>query len=244
VEFLSTPFSLEAVEMLERIGVNAFKVASMDCCNRLLLKKIAKTGKPIYLSTGMANYVEIRSSIEFLEKENAGPVTVLHCISKYPSVKEDLKLGVIPALKDALDKPVGYSDHYPGNKACIAAITLGASVIETHFTDDTSREGGDHHHSCDPESLRELVEFAGDYPVMAEGGLKSLEDRSDREFAPVFRRGVYAETDLPAGTVLTVDNLLFCRPESALGPSEELLGKKLKTGVQALQPIEAVDLEG
>jgi N,N'-diacetyllegionaminate synthase len=132
VDFLSTPYSPWAVDLLEQVGISAYKVASMDCTNTYLLKYIAQTAKPVYLSTGMANVSEIGETLEFLRQEQSGPVTLLHCISMYPASAEVLNLEIIPFLRTLFEIPVGYSDHYPGTKACLAAAMLGATVIERH----------------------------------------------------------------------------------------------------------------
>ena len=150
VDFLSTPFSPWAVDVLEEIGVEAYKVASMDCANKHLLGLIANTKKPIFLSTGMATLAEIAESMEFLQEKDSGTVTLFHCMSIYPPKAKDLNLNIIPFLRSVFGVPVGYSDHFPGIKACFSAAVLGAEVIETHFTLDTSMEGPDHHHSADP----------------------------------------------------------------------------------------------
>ena len=246
VDFLSTPFSLEAVDMLEELGVAAYKIASMDCTNPLLLRHVASKGKPVYLSTGMASLDEIRAAVALLRKHGAAEVVALHCISKYPAHAGDLQLGVIPALAEALGCPVGYSDHYPGNPACVAAFLQGATVIETHFTDDPSRPGGDHGHSCGPRSLAELVDLVRNWETFNQGGAESLTGRSDREFAKLFRRGAYAVRPLAAGTAVRASDVVFCRPAHAMGPAEadRIVGKRLVRDLEACAPFRAEDLEG
>jgi len=126
IAFISTPFSIQAVELLEDIGVGAYKVASMDCTNRHLLGRIAMTGKPVYLSTGMATLQEIAESLEFLDQAGAGQVALLHCIAHYPAGSGELNLDCIPMLGQVFGRTVGYSDHHPGIEACFAAAILGA----------------------------------------------------------------------------------------------------------------------
>ena len=157
IEFLSTPYSPWAIDILEKVGVPAYKVASMDCTNKHLLGFIAETKKPIYLSTGMATLTEISETLYYLSEVKSGPVTLLHCMSLYPAEAKDLNLAIIPYLKELFGVSVGYSDHYPGIKACLVAAMLGAEVIETHFTLDITKEGADHYHSVDAEMLRQLV---------------------------------------------------------------------------------------
>jgi len=157
IAFISTPFSPWAIDLLEKIEVQAYKVASMDCTNKHLLGLIAETKRPIYLSTGMATLAEIADTLDLLNKSKSGTVTLLHCISKYPPKAEDLNLCIIEYLKNLFGCSVGYSDHYPGTKACLAAAMMGAEVIETHFTLDSSKEGGDHFHSVDSKMLKQLI---------------------------------------------------------------------------------------
>ncbi len=238
VDFLSTPFSATAVDMLQELGVPAFKVASMDCTNKHLLGRIAATGKPVYLSTGMANETEISESLAFLEEQNSGPVSILHCVSIYPPPADALNLTTIPWLKERFGIPVGYSDHYPGIDACIAAAALGAEIIETHFTLDTDRPEGDHGHSADEAQLMELVRRTADFQAMT--GRPELSGREDRDAAAMFRRGMYAARDLTEGEVIGEADLLFCRPVSILGPSDltQVAGKRLHRSVRKYTAID------
>ncbi|RJP21630.1 MAG: hypothetical protein C4527_23345 [Candidatus Omnitrophota bacterium] len=238
VDFLSTPYSPWAVDLLETVGVSAYKVASMDSANSCLLAKIAETGKPIFLSTGMTTLSEIDETIHFLHVNNSGPVTLLHCISHYPAKAEDLHLKTIPLLKTLFHLPVGYSDHYPGTQACLAAAMMGASVIETHFTLDRSAEGGDHSHSVDPPLLKKLIEDIELFSRMR-GRMDAIYQRPDRECAAVYRRGVYAARDLESGEVLQEKDLVLARPPSDFAPNDlkRLVGKPLRNPVKAFTAI-------
>ena len=243
VEFLSTPFSPWAVELLEKVGVRAYKVASMDCTNRHLLGYIAQTGKPIYLSTGMATLAEIGETLELLEKIGVGPVTIFHCLSLYPAQAGDLNLEIIPLLSRIFGVPVGYSDHYPGTKACLAAVMLGAQVIETHFTLDPFKEGGDHQHSVDPPMLEQLTIDIDLFHQMRGDG-QAIYHRPDRSLAQDYRRGMYAARDIVKGGVVCQEDLLFCRPTSQLAPNDlERLGRMTLTrDVAVFEEIQKMDL--
>ncbi|WP_147819479.1 N-acetylneuraminate synthase family protein [Salidesulfovibrio onnuriiensis] len=234
IDFLSTPFGIWAVDLLEELDIPAYKVASMDCANHVLLERIARTGKPIYLSTGMALLDEIRGSLEFLNKNNSGPVTALHCMAKYPPEADELNLETIPFLRRELGIPVGYSDHFPGIEAAAAAVVLGAQVVETHFTLDVGREGGDHSHSADPTMLAELVRRIRLIEKMR-GKADTTETRSDRDFANLFRRGLHAAMNLPKGHILAPGDLTACRPAGIYGPNDQqmLFGKKLAVAMKA-----------
>ena len=240
IDFISTPFSVDAVDLLEDINVPAYKVASMDCVNRHILSAIALTKKPIYLSTGMATLDEIDLSLEFLKKQESGDVTLMHCMSLYPAQAQDLNLSIISFFRKTYSVKIGYSDHYPGIDACLAAYALGAEVIETHFTLDASTEGGDHNHSATPEMLKVLVARIRLFNEM-KGSCEVLSCRPDREFASSYRRGVYASRKLSSGKCLEIDDLLMCRPESSLSPNdiEGYVGKVLNEDVDKFEEIKA-----
>ena len=240
IDFISTPFSVNSIELLEKIGVSAYKVASMDCTNHHLLKYISQTKKPVYLSTGMAELSEISETLEYLESQNSGQISILHCISIYPAEVDQLNLEMIPFLKHIFNIPVGYSDHYPGTKACLLANFLGAEILETHFTLDSSKEGGDHFHSADPSQLKALIKDIEEFKSMR-GSPKTIFQRKDRSFAQVFRRGVYSSKKLLKGDILKESDFILCRPESSFTPDdvEQLIGKKLCKDIEAYQPIES-----
>lgn len=243
VDFLSTPFAPWAVDLLEEVGVGAYKIASMDCANHHLLGRVARTGKPIYLSTGMARLEEIAESLDFLATAGAGPVTLLHCVSKYPAAMDELQLETVPLLRRIFGLPTGYSDHHPGIEACFAAAALGAAVVETHFTLDASRPDGDHPHSADPKALATLVSRVRTLNTMR-GRPMDILRRPDRTLADAYRRGVYAARDLAPGERLHEADLLLCRPASAFSPNDlpRLLGHPLRQAVPALHPLTAADL--
>ena len=238
VDFLSTPYSQWAVELLEHIGVPAYKVASMDCTNTHLLRLIATTQKPIYLSTGMATLSEIAATLDFLQENNSGEVILLHCLSLYPGKAEDLHLDIIPLLKKLFGGRVGYSDHYPGVQACLIAAVLGAEILETHFTLDIAKPGGDHCHSATPEMLQQLIADIHLANQMR-GKEQAIYNRPDRQWAKTFRRGMYAAKSLNKEQVIKEEDLLFCRPTSELSPNDIdwLRGKKLS---QKALPYQAI----
>ncbi len=234
IDFLSTPFSKSGVDILQKIGVSAFKVASMDCTNKPLLKHIARTGRPIYLSSGMADLPEIAESVRYLNKNHSGKISILHCISHYPAKTTDLNLSIIPYLKKIFNVTVGYSDHYPGIDACFAAAVLGAQIVETHFTLDKTTPGGDHSHSADPDDLKELKKRILLFEEM-KGTIEAIYNRPDQECAKDFRRGVYASRDLNKGDIISESDLVCARPASEFSPNdiEQLKGKTVSRHIPA-----------
>jgi len=156
IDFLSTPEGPTMLALLERIGVPAFKISSLNLVYYELLNKAAQTGKPIILSTGMANNGEIATTVDFLNKRDAD-IILLHCSSTYPTKSENANLRNIPFLRNQFGKLIGYSDHTIGPLAPIMAVSLGACVIEKHFTFDRTQEGADHLVAADREMLREMM---------------------------------------------------------------------------------------
>lgn len=243
VGFMSTPFSIEMVEWLEQLAVGAYKIASMDCTNRELLEAVARTGKPIYLSTGMAELAEIGEALDFLGALDSGPVTLLHCLSLYPTPASKLNLDAIPFLRETFNVPVGYSDHYPGIEACVLAGILGSVAIETHFTFDPERAGMDHGHSVDAAGIRELRSRL-DLAEQMRGARRSVLTRPDQGQRDALRRGVYAARELQPGERITRADLLTCRPAAAYGPSDigKLLGREVIAPVGAYSAITDTDI--
>ena len=239
IDFISTPFSPWAVELLEKLEVHAYKVASMDCTNKYLLKHIAKTQKPVFISTGMASLNEISDTLDYMDKHNSGQITLMHCISMYPAKAEHLNLDIIPFLKKLFNISIGYSDHYPGTMACLAAALVGSEVIETHFTLDTTTKNGDHFHSADPKSLEKLI---NDIILLRQmkGNKRMILDRPDRQYANDYRRGLYFSKQLSKGHILSEDDFLFCRPASELSPNhlEYVIGKILDKDVKEYDIVE------
>lgn len=224
VAFLSTPFSVEAVDLLDGIGVGAFKVASMDLDNLPLLAHIAGKGKPVLLSTGMGTADEILRAVETLEQHGCREMAVLHCLSDYPAKAENANLASIAALAELTGYPAGYSDHTLGCEVALAAAGLGASVIEKHFTTDKTLAGPDHAISADPAELRHIVQGVrddGGKDFEAFAGVSILnENRPDRGNAAVFRRGLYAAVNIAEGEVISARMIKAIRPAGSLGPTD------------------------
>lgn len=243
VAFLSTPFSPEEVDLLERLGVGAHKVASMDVNHPLLLRKIGSTGKPVLLSTGMATLGEVEAAVATLREAGAGEVCLLHCVSIYPPDPRDVHLRNIPMLRTAFDAPVGFSDHTLGVAVPLAAVALGACVIEKHFTIDKDMEGWDHWISADPEEMRRLVEEAR-LVHQTLGGSVRMVSEAEMEKRKRFRRRIVVRRALPEGHVLTLDDIDFKRPGTGIHPNEyeRVVGKRLTRAVERDHELEWSDL--
>ena len=228
VDFLSTPFSAEWVEFLERRNPAGYKIASMDVNNIALLRAVGATGRRVYLSTGGADIDEVRAAIKTLRAAGSGEVVVFHCVSNYPTLPEEAMLWMIPKLKRELGVRIGFSDHTLGIAVPVKAAGIGAEVIEKHFTTDKSLPGPDHAIAADPAELRALVEALrgvapGSLPAPPE---EPMPARPDAAKKPVMRRGVYAARDIRKGETVTMDMLALVRPEvTPLEKLPEILGK-------------------
>lgn len=243
VHFLSTPFAPEEVDLLESLDVGAYKVASMDVNHPVLLRKIAATGKPVILSTGMASLGEVETAIQVLKDAGAAAICLLHCVSIYPPEPEDVHLRNIPMLQVAFDLPVGFSDHTLGLAVPLASVALGACVIEKHFTLDTDMEGWDHAISADPEQMRRLVEESRVVHATLGSSVRTV-SQAEMEKRKKFRRRIVLRREVPAGHVLTLEDLDFKRPGTGIGPDEyeRVVGRKVTRPLRVDHELEWSDL--
>lgn len=219
VDFLSTPFSLEWVDVLDSIGVGGFKVASMDLNNHLLLKAVARKKKTVFLSCGASEVAEVLKSVKVLKQNGVKKIVVLHCISNYPTKPEDVHLGFMKKLGEITGLPVGFSDHTEGIQISLAAVALGAAAIEKHFTLDKNMPGPDQKSSCDPSELKDLSNGAKAI-VSALKQMESVKKRPDMGNKTLMRRGIYAGKNIKKGDKITLEMLNFVRPE--VTPMEKL----------------------
>lgn len=233
IMFMSTPFDLESVELLERLEVPAHKIPSGELTNPLLLRKIAATGKPVIMSTGMGSLTEVAAACDTVQSAGCRDLMLLHCTTAYPAAVEEANLRAINTLEAAFHLPVGYSDHTVGNEAAIAAIALGASCIEKHFTLDRELPGPDHRASIDPAQLRELVAVIR----RIERGLgdgRKVPAQEEANVRTIARRSLFAARALPAGTVIGIDDLIALRPGDGISPMQldMVLGRPLARAVE------------
>jgi len=215
--FLSTPFDEESVDLLDQIGVPAFKVPSGEITNFPLLKKIAQKSKPIILSTGMATLGEVEEALNYLKKHGAEEIVLLHCTTSYPAPVASVNLRVMETLRYAFQVPVGYSDHTEGITIPIAAATMGACVIEKHFTLDRTLPGPDHQASLEPRELTAMVKAVRDVELARGNGIKGPTEEEEA-IKRVARRSIVAKRDIHMGDVLTEDDLATKRPGIGIEP--------------------------
>src|SRR3989344_2346975 len=245
--FMSTPFDEEAVDLLEKHGAQVYKVASYELTDDPLLEYIAKKGKPMIVSTGMATMEEVARAVDVINRVGNDQVVIMHCVSIYPAQFGDLNLRAITSMKEALKVPIGFSDHSSTKTsvAAIVAVTLGAVAIEKHFT--ASRDGGsvDDPHSMQPEELKKLVEeIRYAEQALSGSGIKQPVSRpppgrGDEVYDIWARRSLYASQNIKAGTVVTEKMISVLRPHGGILPQHMSLvvGHKIVKNIKAREPL-------
>jgi N,N'-diacetyllegionaminate synthase len=238
IAFCSTPFSTEEADLLEKLAVPFFKIASMDIVHLALLKYVARKQRPVVISTGMATLAEIELAVETVRAEGNEQIVLLHCVSIYPPEYETIHLRNMATLQQAFDVPVGFSDHTLGTAIPLAAISLGACVIEKHFTLDQDMAGWDHAISANPEQLRTIV-VEGKNIFTALGQNSRMVSAAEMEKRKKFRRSLVVRRRLDRGHLLDEADLDAKRPGTGISPDEiaYVLGRRLACDVAADQVL-------
>ena len=239
IAYLSTPFDLDSIDFLQQLGTPMWKVPSGEITNLPYLEKIAATKKPVLLSTGMSMISEIEDALTSLEDGGAGPITLLHCNTEYPTPIEDANLLAMQDLREQFGLPVGYSDHTAGIEADIAAAALGAVVIEKHFTLDKALPGPDHKASLSPEELTAMVAAVRKTELALGDGRKHVTE-SEAKNKPIARKSILAKRDIKKGETFTPENLTVKRPGDGISPMRwyDVLGKTAKRDFAEDEKIE------
>ncbi len=237
LDLFSTPFDPTAVDFLERMNVPAFKVASFELVDLPLIERIARTGKPIIMSTGMATLAEIAEAVDTVRKAGGKGLALLKCTSAYPAPPEEMNLRTIPHLAEAFGVPAGLSDHTLGIAVPVAAVALGAGIIEKHFTLSRAEPGPDSAFSLEPAEFRAMVEAVR----TAERGLGSVHYgvSGKEEAARMFRRSLFVVADVRAGERFTEKNVRSIRPSHGLAPRfwHQVLGRHATRDVARGTPL-------
>jgi len=246
IQFLSSPFDLESIDMLVELGLDTFKIPSGEITNLPYLRKISNLKKNVILSTGMADLNEISDAINVLtdngtEKEK---ITVLHCNTEYPTPYEDVNLNAMLTIKTAFNVKVGYSDHTTGIEIPVAAVALGAEIIEKHFTLDKNMEGPDHKASLDPDELKKMVDAIRNIEKAMGDGIKkpSLSEMKNKAIA---RKSIHTKVASKKGDFILENNLIMKRPGDGISPMrlEEVIGKRAKTDMPLDHKINFREIE-
>jgi N,N'-diacetyllegionaminate synthase len=244
IAFCSTPFSPQEVDLLEELDVPFFKIASMDIVHIPLLKYVARKKRPVMISTGMATMSEIERAVQTVQDEGNDQIVLLHCISIYPPDYDTVNLRNMAMLQQAFDLPVGFSDHTLGTAIPLAAIAIGACVIEKHFTLDQDMPGWDHAISANPEQLRTIVE-EGNNIFAALGESVRTVSAAEMEKRKKFRRSLVARRKLERGTLISETDLDAKRPGTGIAPNEVayVVGRRLTVDVAADQVLRWEDFQ-
>ncbi|MBU5310755.1 N-acetylneuraminate synthase [Tissierella carlieri] len=226
IMFLSSPFDLESIDLLNNLGLEIFKIPSGEITNLPYLRKIGSLNKKVILSTGMSILGDIEKALKILKTSGTTDITVLHCNTEYPTPVGDVNLNAMNTIKEAFKVEVGYSDHTLGIEVPIAAVALGATAIEKHFTLDKTMEGPDHRASLEPNELREMVRCIRNIEMALGDGLKKLTE-SEAKNINIVRKSIVAGRNIKKGEVFTIENLEIKRPGNGISPMrwDEVIGK-------------------
>ena len=231
--FLSTPFDPDSADLLDRIGVPAFKISSGDLTNLPLLSHIVTKNKPIILSTGMACLGEIEVTVDHIKKKGLRDLVLLHCTTSYPASLETVNLRAMKTLRSAFGFPVGYSDHTTGINIASAAVALGACIIEKHFTLDRSLPGPDHKASLEPSELKAMVRNIRELEIALGDGIKVISSE-ECDIKKIATKSLVAKCTVCAGDTISAQSIMVKRPGTGIEPKyfDLVLGKKAKQDIK------------
>ena len=245
IVFLSSPFDLDSIDLLAELGLEIFKIPSGEITNLPYLNKIGSLNKKVIMSTGMADLKEIKEALDILISSGTGKqnIVLLHCNTAYPTPSEDVNLKAMFTINKAFKVKVGYSDHTLGIEIPIAAVALGASVIEKHFTLDKNMEGPDHKASLEPSELKALVSAVRNVEKALGNGIKKS-TKSEEENKNIVRKSIVAKINIPKGVRITDSMLDIKRPGTGLEPKalSRVVGRKTKRAIEKDTLIEIKDL--
>lgn len=239
IMFLSTPFDIESIKLLSKLNIQIFKIPSGEITNLPYLREIAQQQKKIILSTGMSNMSEVKEAVEALKNNGSDDITLLHCNTQYPTPVSDANLLAMVKMHEEIGLPVGYSDHTQGTEIPIAAVALGATVIEKHFTLDKNMEGPDHKASLEPDELRQMVEGIRKVELALGNGIKQISE-SEKANINIVRKSIVAADGIKRGERFTEVNLTTKRPGNGISPMrwDKVIGTTANRDYEADEIIE------
>jgi len=242
ITFLSTGFDEESVDMLDRLGVPFYKIPSGEITNKPYLQHIARKLKPVVISTGMADLNEIKEALDVLTGEglDLSMITVLHCNTEYPTPMEDVNLKAMLTIKETFKVKVGYSDHTKGIEVAIAAVAMGAEVIEKHFTLDRNLPGPDHKASLEPDELKAMVSAIRNIELALGDGVKKA-SKSEIKNITLARKSIVAIKKIKKGEIFSTQNIASKRPGNGINPMrwDEIIGKK---SIKEFKPDDLIEI--
>jgi N,N'-diacetyllegionaminate synthase len=246
INFFSTAFDVEGVLYLNELGLDMFKIPSGEITNYPYLRTIAQMGKPIILSTGMSNLGEIEDALTILTKYGASRenITVLHCNTEYPTPMEDVNLKAMLTIKHAFGVDIGYSDHTLGIEVPTAAVALGATIIEKHFTLDRNMEGPDHKASLEPDELKAMVKAIRNIESAINGSGRKEASQSEEKNKTIARKSIHLAKDIKKDTIITENDVIPLRPGDGISAIywKGIIGRKLITDKKAFTKLNWNDI--
>lgn len=215
--FISTPFDFESIDYLEELDIRFWKIPSGEVTNFPYLKAIAKTGRPVIMSTGMCDIEDIRNAVDVLIHNGTTEIKLLHCNTEYPTPFEDVNLNAMKTIKDTFGYEVGYSDHTKGIEVPIAAVAMGATIIEKHFTLDRNMEGPDHKASLEPNELAQMIKSIRNIEKALGTNIKTPSD-SEKKNIVIARKSIVAKKQINKGDIFSEENITVKRPGCGISP--------------------------
>ncbi len=236
--FFSTPFDIESAEFLNQLEIPCFKIASSDLTNLPLITKIAKMQKPMIISSGLSTMNEINDAVNCCLFEGNNQIALLHCVANYPTQPNEVNMNVINTLKKTFDFPIGYSDNGESSLVDIVAVSMGANIIEKHFTLDKKMSGPDHGFSIEPNDLKSLISQIHEIDQMKGDGIK-IPQFSEIKNRLTIRKSITAKRDLQQGEKIQEDDISIKRPADGIEPKylTMILGKTINTNIKKDSPI-------
>ena len=245
LEFMSSPFSNTAIDLLEDIGVERYKVGSGEVNNFVLLEKIAQTGKSVIISSGMSSFSELDGTVNFLKARNI-EFSILQCTTSYPTQPEQFGLNVITELKERYKVSIGFSDHSSSIESCIAATTLGAEILEFHVVFDKNSKGPDAKSSLTIEETTQLVKAAKNIALALKNPIDKTDNTPFKELKQIFEKSLAVNKDLPKGHILTFSDLETKKPKGygiLASEYENVLGKPLNRSLKKWDFLNYIDIK-
>lgn len=245
IGFLSSAEEVKSLDFLvDKLNMPLIKIGSGELTNTLFLRKVAAKDRPVILSSGMATMDEVKKAFHTLKEWGARKVYILHCTTSYPATFETVNLMAMLAIKNEINVPIGFSDHTLGTEASVAAVALGAEIVEKHFTVDKKLPGPDHKASLSPDELKQLVTQIRNVEKSLSGSGQKIPTENELTIKKSIRKGIYLAQDLQQGTLITEELLHFKKPIKGLDALEIdlVIGKKLKRDLKAGVPLEKDDI--
>lgn len=232
--FLSTPFDIESADLLEDLGLPIYKISSGDMTNTPFLKHLAKKGKPLILSTGMSSLGEVEEALTAVYSTGNSNVSLLHCTTDYPARYEEINLRAMLTMKEAFKLPVGYSDHTDGYEISLAAVAMGAAIIEKHFTLDRTLPGPDHKASLEPCELAQMICCIRNIEKSFGSGIKTITE-SEKAIVGIVRKSLVTRNPIGKGQVISEADIVIKRPATGIAPRhyDEIIGRTVRNDMEA-----------